>query len=41
MFFPNSSFAIAIMYDTPHVSLYSISIVKLYLIVYSLMEFPH
>lgn len=41
MFFPNSSFAIAIMYDTPHVSLYSISIVKLYLIVYSFMEFPH
>ena len=41
MFFPNSSFAIAVMYDTPRVSLYSISIVKLYLIVYSVMEFPH
>jgi hypothetical protein len=40
MFFPNSSFAIAIMYDTPWVSWYSISIVKIYLLTYSIIEFP-
>ncbi len=38
---PNSSFAIAIMYNNSKASLFSISIVKIYMLVYSIMEFPH
>lgn len=40
MIIPNSSFSIAIMYDNTKASWISLLMVKIYLIVYSLVEYP-
>jgi hypothetical protein len=40
MIMPNSSFTIAILYKDTSASFYSLFAVKIYMVVYSLVEFP-
>ncbi len=41
MFIPNSSFSIAVMNNDVNVAWHALAIVKVYLIVYSIVEYPY